>query len=93
MFMGPYDRGGDFSDDGIAGVRRFLDRVCTHVAAGVSDEPPKAACLRDLHAAIKQVTEDVEAFRYNTAIAALMTYLNRAREEEEQSREAWAALA
>ncbi len=93
MFLGPYDRGGDFSDEGIAGIRRFLDRVHTHVSGGVMDGPPKSSCVRDLHVAIKQVTEDLESFRYNTAIAALMTYLNRAREEDERSREAWAAFA
>jgi leucyl-tRNA synthetase len=92
MFLGPYDQGGDFSDKGIAGIRRFLDRFYTHLAGGVTDDPPKAACLRDLHVAIKQVTEDLEAFRYNTAIAALMTYLNRAREEDERSREAWSVF-
>jgi leucyl-tRNA synthetase len=92
MFLGPYDRGGDFSDEGIAGIRRFLDRVHTHVAAGVTEDSPKPSCVRDLHVAIEQVTEDLEAFRYNTAIAALMTYLNRAREEDERSREAWAAF-
>ncbi len=92
MFLGPYDQGGDFSDEAIAGVRRFLDRFYLHLAGGISDEPPKASCQRDLHQAIKQVTEDLEGFRYNTAIAALMTYLNRAREEDERSREAWAAF-
>jgi leucyl-tRNA synthetase len=93
MFLGPYDQGGDFSDEAIAGVRRFLDRVYTHLSGGVTDDPPKASCLRDLHMAIKQVTEDLEAFRYNTAIAALMAYLNRAREDDERSREAWSVFA
>ncbi len=92
MFLGPYDQGGDFSDEAMAGVRRFLDRFYTHLASGVSDAQPKPSCLRDLHLAIKRVTEDLEGFRYNTALAALMTYLNRAREEDERSREAWAAF-
>ncbi len=92
MFLGPYDQGGDFSDEAISGQRRFLDRVHTYIAGGVTDEPPKKSCARDLHVAIKQVTEDMEAFRYNTAISALMTYLNRAREEGERSLEAWATF-
>ncbi|MGQ9730800.1 MAG: leucine--tRNA ligase [Candidatus Zipacnadales bacterium] len=87
MFLGPYDQGGDFSDEAIAGIRRFLDRFYNHLIEGVTDDPPKDACLRDLHLTIKQVTENLETFRYNTAIAALMTYLNRAREENERSRE------
>ena len=93
MFLGPYDQGGDFSDEAISGIRRFLDRLYVHMDGGLSDERPKESCLRDLHVAIKQVTEDLEAFRYNTAIAALMTYLNRAREEDERSREAWGVFA
>ncbi|MBM3501927.1 MAG: leucine--tRNA ligase, partial [Armatimonadetes bacterium] len=92
MFLGPYDQGGDFSDEAIAGVRRFLDRFHLHLEGGVTDGPPKAACVRDLHLAIRQVTQDLEGFRYNTAIAALMTYLNRAREEDERSREAWSVF-
>jgi len=92
MFLGPYDQGGDFSDQGIAGIRRFLDRFYTHLEGGVTDEPPKPTCVRDLHAAIRQVTQDLEGFRYNTALAALMTYLNRAREEDERSREAWSVF-
>ena len=76
MFLGPYEEGGDFRDEGIAGIRRFLDGVWRLVrehdpAAAVSD-----ALRRATHRAIKKVGEDFEQLRYNTAIAALMTLLN-----------------
>jgi leucyl-tRNA synthetase len=76
MFLGPYEEGGDFRDEGIAGIRRFLDGVWRLVrehdpAAHMSD-----ALRRATHRAIKKVSEDLEQLHYNTAIAALMTLLN-----------------
>jgi leucyl-tRNA synthetase len=79
MFMGPYEAGGDFSDRGIGGCVRFLDRVwqliTQHTASASKDEPVGEARYRQ-HVAIKRVSEDLAAFKYNTAIAALMIYLN-----------------
>ena len=76
MFLGPYEEGGDFRDEGIIGIRRFLDGVWRVVreldpAAKLSD-----ALRRATHRAIKKVQDDLENLRYNTAIAALMTLLN-----------------
>ena len=76
MFLGPYEEGGDFRDEGIAGLRRFLDGVWRMVreldpAVRASDPLRRAA-----HRAIKKVEEDLEHLRYNTAIAALMTLAN-----------------
>src|SRR6266852_2336200 len=79
MFMGPYEAGGDFSDRGIGGVVRFLDRLWLLVQQHVATIVPGASygeARRMLHEAIKCVTEDIAALKYNTAIAALMTYLN-----------------
>jgi leucyl-tRNA synthetase len=79
MFMGPYEAGGDFSDRGIGGIVRFLDRVWSliqrHSNTLISDAPEGEASLM-LHQAIKRVTEDITALKFNTAIAALMKYLN-----------------
>jgi leucyl-tRNA synthetase len=85
MFLGPYDRGGDFSDAGIGGIRRFLGRVWELIgrhAGGVSDATPPAAASRTLHQTIRRVTHDLEELRYNTAIAALMSYVNTLQEQE-----------
>ena len=77
MFMGPYMQGGDFSDRGIAGVRRFLGRVW-HLVAGqagaLSEGPAPDARRRRLHQAIDAVTRAIDELSYNTAIAALMDY-------------------
>jgi leucyl-tRNA synthetase len=77
MFLGPYDQGGDFSDQGIGGVYRFLNRLWALIAEGelAQGEPPLEA-RRTLHRTIKRVTEDLASLKYNTAIAALMEYLN-----------------
>jgi leucyl-tRNA synthetase len=88
MFLGPYQEGGDFRDEGIAGLRRFLDRVwdliVRAVTAGGGGEVPDAA-VRKLHQTIAGVAEDCEALRYNTAISKLMEYVNvlRGRGEDE----------
>jgi leucyl-tRNA synthetase len=77
VFMGPYEAGGDFSDRGIGGVVRFMDRVWRLVssrAEALRDEAPLARARRAQHIAIRRVTEDIEALKYNTAIAALMEY-------------------
>jgi leucyl-tRNA synthetase len=75
MFLGPYQEGGDFRDEGIAGPYQFLNRVW-RTALEAQDLPLDPAVEQKLHATIKKVTEDVEALSYNTAIAAMMEYLN-----------------
>ena len=86
MFLGPYDQGGDFSDQGISGVRRFLNRVWDLVvkhASRLSNETPPLDFRRQLHRTIYKVTEDTKNLRYNTAIAALMEYLNTIQQREQ----------
>ena len=82
MFLGPYEEGGDFRDQSIAGVRRFLDRVWTSAVDATSAGMPDVTVLRKLHQTIKKVTRDVPALSYNTAIAAMMEYLNVVRTGE-----------
>ncbi|UCC83881.1 MAG: leucine--tRNA ligase [Gemmatimonadota bacterium] len=81
MFLGPYEEGGDFREQGIAGISRFFDRVWDAVVGGeLGDGPPETDELNQkLHATIKKVSEDVAGLQYNTAIAAMMEYLNAAR--------------
>ena len=78
MFLGPYQEGGDFRDQGIQGPYSFLNRLWDTVVPveALGDEPPSGEVERKLHATIKKVTEDIAALRYNTAIAAMMEYLN-----------------
>jgi len=85
MFLGPYDQGGDFSDRGVSGISRFLSRIINlverHMAERhMSDRSIGQAMpdqtVRELHRTIKLVTEHVRDLRYNTAISALMAFVN-----------------
>jgi len=85
MFLGPFQEGGDFRDEGIVGIRRFLEKVW----ALVHERGTKgsAAAEQKLHRTIRKVTADTEALQYNTAIAAMMEYVNELREQGAGSRE------
>ncbi|ARV57980.1 hypothetical protein BZZ01_04400 [Nostocales cyanobacterium HT-58-2] len=79
MFLGPYDQGGDFSDRGIAGIRRFLDRVYQWASKhknSLQPNPPDLVSQRRLHQTIYKISKDIQSLKYNTAIAALMSYFN-----------------
>jgi leucyl-tRNA synthetase len=82
MFLGPFEEGGDFRDQGISGVRRFLDRVWVSVAERGDTGEPDRDVLRKLHQTIRKVGEDVARLSYNTAIAAMMEYVNVLRRGE-----------
>lgn len=75
MFMGPYTDGGDWSDSGIKGIERFAQRLY-RLFVDRKDGKDDKGVLGKLHAAIKKVGEDIEAFRFNTAISTLMEFLN-----------------
>jgi leucyl-tRNA synthetase len=75
MFLGPYQEGGDFRDSGISGPYNFLTRLWD-AALSSTDRPLEAEVEQKMHATIKKVTEDLEALSYNTAVAAMMEYLN-----------------
>ena len=79
MFLGPFQDGGDFRDEGIVGIRRFLEKVW----ALVHERGTKSSAHAEqkLHRTIRKVTADTEALQYNTAIAAMMEYVNELREQ------------
>jgi len=83
MFIGPWELGGPWSSQGIEGVHRFLNRVWSLVvdepAARKNGQPSEGearALRRITHQTIQKVTEDIERFRFNTMIAALMELNN-----------------
>ena len=82
MFLGPYEEGGDFRDQSISGVRRFLDRLWASAAEATSEGTADPEVMRKLHQTIGKVTEDIPRLAYNTAIAAMMTYINTLRQGE-----------
>ena len=82
MFLGPWDKGGIWTDSGINGIRRWLHRVwdiCNRDARELSGGDDNAARAFDVasHTLTKRVIEDMDAYKYNTTIAALMTYANQ----------------
>jgi leucyl-tRNA synthetase len=79
MFLGPFEEGGDFRDKGISGVGRFLDRLWASVRDCNTDAPPNAQVDRKLHATIRKLSDDIPRLSYNTAIAAMMEYMNAMR--------------
>ena len=85
MFMGPLEQVKPWSTTGVEGTHRFLNRVWRLVtdergtlSEKVVEEPANRDQLRVLHRTIEKVTEDIEALRMNTAIAALMELTNAA---------------
>lgn len=77
MAIGPFEKAVPWNDDGLTGQHRFLKRVyaaCQRVTAeDVARSDPGVAFL--LHTAIGRVGEDLEAFKFNTAVSALMIFL------------------
>jgi leucyl-tRNA synthetase len=82
MFLGPFEEGGDFRDAGISGVKRFLDRLWKTVHDAHSSGAPDVEVMRKLHRTIRKVGEDTARLSYNTAIAAMMEYMNALRASE-----------
>lgn len=91
MFMGPYELGGDWSDKGIVGIDRFVQRTYTmfEAYAGIAKENPakdkyeiselsdvEKSVYRKVNQAIHKTDIEIDNFRFNTAVAALMELLN-----------------
>ena len=77
MFMGPLEATKPWSTKGVEGVFRFLKRAWRLVAdTEIVDEPCTKEQQRLLHATVKKVTGDLETFNFNTAISAMMIFLN-----------------
>ncbi|MCA9953475.1 MAG: leucine--tRNA ligase, partial [Anaerolineales bacterium] len=83
VFLGPFDADVTWDDSGIRGMTRFVERFW-HLAAEKSDakaqrgkdKEVEAAFARARHKIIKRITQEMEDFRFNTAVAGLMEYLN-----------------
>ncbi len=75
MFIGDFEKVATWSDEAVKGCKRFLDR-CWGLLDIVKDGGVSSANEALIHKTIKKVTEDVDALKLNTAIAALMTLVN-----------------
>jgi leucyl-tRNA synthetase len=90
MFLGPFAEGGDYRDEGIQGPYGFLHRLYGTVVSVAGDGGGRSAAIggdlspdpeveRKLHKTIRQVSEQLANLQYNTAVAAMMEYLNAVR--------------
>jgi leucyl-tRNA synthetase len=87
MFLGPFDAHLPWSEDGIIGSRRFVERVwrVSHRVGDFKASPTDhvySEFEKILHKTIKKVTDDIEAFAFNTAISSLMICLNSMEKQE-----------
>ena len=81
MFMGPWEGGGDWSDAGINGVARWANRLwdlCLAPTASLPEDnaPGDRDAQRLTHQTIRRVIQDIERFKFNTAISAMMEMTN-----------------
>ncbi len=76
MFMGPFENTIAWSQDGLVGARRFLERVYG-LREHIKETEPDTITSQ-LHKTIKKVSEDIEGFKFNTAVSAMMIFLNQA---------------
>ena len=76
MFIGAFDLSASWSENGVKGCRRFLERVWKLQDILVDGDEYSDDLMTKMHQTIKKVSNDYESLKYNTAIAALMTLLN-----------------
>jgi leucyl-tRNA synthetase len=88
MFMGPFDQEIAWQERGVVGARRFLERVWKlKDKVGRKKLEVGRRILKVLHQTIKKVTEDIENFKFNTAISQLMICANELEKEEKIEKE------
>lgn len=91
MFLGPFYDATPWDAKGILGIERFLKRFWNY-CNGTADAGQKPSATNSLHRTIKKVGDDIEAFKFNTAISALMILLNELEASAPLSKEELASL-
>ncbi|MBS4785647.1 MAG: leucine--tRNA ligase [Clostridiales bacterium] len=76
MFIGDFEKSATWNTSAIKGCKRFLDRIWSLMDITVDGDGYSPALESSFHKTVKKVTEDIEAMKFNTAIAAMMTLLN-----------------
>jgi leucyl-tRNA synthetase len=77
LFMGDYEQAAPWSESSVKGCKRFIDRLWKLQEICTDSEEYSSDLSSSMHKTIKKVTEDIEAMKFNTAIAAVMTLLNQ----------------
>jgi len=86
MFMGPFDQNVAWSEDGLMGPRRFLEKVW-RLSKKVDEISIEKKIETEMHNTIKKVGEDIEEMKFNTAISQMMIFSNKLDEEEKIAKE------
>jgi leucyl-tRNA synthetase len=89
MFMGPLEVSKPWSTKGIAGIKRFLDRIWRLSEREISDEEPPQKLLKVLHQTIRKVSTDTETLQFNTGIAQMMIFVTEVGKQSKLSRSVW----
>lgn len=76
LFMGDYEQAAPWSETSMKGCKRFLDRIWALQDMLIDGEEYRPEMTSSMHKTIKKVAEDIEAMKFNTAVAAMMTLLN-----------------
>lgn len=84
LFMGPFDQAIAWSENALRGSRKFLGRVWNLVIDCSGNEKSGEELLRRVHKLNKKVADDIEQLKFNTAIAAMMEFLNFAESSKEK---------
>ena len=77
LFMGDYEQAAPWSESSVKGCKRFIDRLWKLQDMTVDGNEYSKELSSAMHKTIKKVSEDIEAMKFNTAIAAVMTLLNQ----------------
>ncbi|MCB9805917.1 leucine--tRNA ligase [Candidatus Nomurabacteria bacterium] len=91
MFMGPFDQGVSWSEDGVVGPRRFLEKVWK-LKNKISEENNSDEIEKILHKTIKKVSEDISSMSFNTAISQMMILTNALEKEDFVNKENYKTL-
>ena len=76
LFIGDYGMSAPWSENGVKGAKKFLDRIMRLEALATDEDITSKELDREVNFVIKKVSQDYEDMKYNTAIAAMMSYVN-----------------
>ncbi len=84
MFMGPFDQTIVWSEQGVKGAHRFIEKVWRLASERIDKKESSQKILRELHKLNKKIDDDLESMKFNTIIAAFMEFVNLCQDHEEE---------
>ena len=86
LFIGDYGMSAPWSENGVKGAKKFLDRIMRLETLATDEDITSKELDREVNFVIKKVSQDYEDMKYNTAIAAMMSYVNVLYKQEKVSK-------